>query len=249
LDEFIKYLRPIGIILARIFWRVHIIFICNNGVTVKLRTFFISIKLVDTINRSSPKKRKYTKKAIEKRNKKAEKALQKKREKAAAKKAAKEAAKANSENAPKKKFNFKFPDDVEDLLDALSVFFKELLHPIFRNTRLRFKRFSLTVASSDPADTAVRYGIISQSAAYFLTVLMGNFKLSDREVRKVKVDCDFLAEKTTIDLHMYISFGVWRIIYIIIRGAIKLLKKLMKFKVKKEPDEKSDNKNKKHKIC
>ena len=106
--------------------------------------------------------------------------------------------------------------------------------------------FNLTVASSDPADTAIRYGVISQSVAYFLAVLEGNFKLSGREIRKVKVDCDFLAEKTTFDLHMYISLGVWKILYILIRGAIKLFKRYTKFKAKKDPNK---QKNKKHKIC
>ncbi len=245
MDELIKYAIPILIILAVIFWRVHIIFICQNGVLLKLRTFFLNITLFDTTTQKKPKRRKYTKKAIDRRYKKAEKALQKKRRKAAEK----EAAKSADPKAKKKKFNFKFPDDVEDLLSALSILFGELLHPIVRNTRLRFKRFNLTVASSDPADTAVRYGIFSQAAAYFLTVLMENFKLSDREVRKVRVDCDFLAEKTTFDLHMTITFGVWKLIYVVIRGAIKLLRKLMKFRVKNDPDEESEKKHKKHKIC
>ncbi len=88
--------------------------------------------------------------------------------------------------------------------------------------------------------------MISQSVAYFLAVLEGNFKLSGREIKKVKVDCDFLAEKTTFDLHMYISLGVWKILYILIRGAIKLFKRYTKFKAKKDPNK---QKNKKHKIC
>ena len=236
MEEILKYLIPAVIILAVLFWRVHIIFVCNSALQIKLRTFFINITLFESKSIRKPKKRKYTKRAIKKRYDKAEKALQKKRKKAA----------KASEDGDGKKFNFKFPDDVEDLLDALSIFFKELLSPVFRNTRLRFKRFNLTVASSDPADTAIRYGVISQSVAYFLAILEGNFKLSGREIRKVKIDCDFLAEKTTFDLHMYISVGVWKFIYILIRGAIKLFKRYTKFKAKKDPNK---QKNKKNKIC
>lgn len=234
--EILKYLIPAVIILAVLFWRVHIIFICNGSLQIKLRTFFINITLFESKSIRKPKKRKYSKKAIKKRYDKAEKALQKKRKK-------KEEA---SEDKGSKKFDFKFPDDVEDLLDALSIFFKELLAPIFRSTRLRFKRFKLTVASNDPADTAIRYGVFSQSLAYFLAILEGNFKLSSREIRKVKIDCDFLAEKTTLDLHMYISISVWKFIYILIRAAIKLFMRYIKFKTKKDPNK---QKNKKHKFC
>ncbi len=237
MEEFFKYLIPAVIILAVLFWRVHIIFICNGSLQIKLRTFFINITLFESKGIRKPKKRKYTKRAIKKRYDKAEKALKKKR-----KKVSKESEDSDDDG----KLKFKFPDDVEDLLDALSIFFKELLSPVFRNTRLRFKRFNLTVASSDPADTAIRYGVISQSVAYFLAVLEGNFKLSGREIRKVKVDCDFLAEKTTFDLHMYLTLGVWKILYILIRGAIKLFKRYTKFKAKKDPNK---QKNKKHKIC
>ena len=234
--EILKYLIPAVIILAVLFWRVHIIFICNGSLQIKLRTFFINVTLFESKSIRKPKKRKYSKKAIKKRYDKAQKALQKKRKK-------KEEA---SEDKGSKKFNFKFPDDVEDLLDALSIFFKELLSPVFRSTRLRFKRFKLTVASNDPADTAIRYGVFSQSLAYFLAILEGNFKLSSREIRKVKIDCDFLAEKTTLDLHMYISISVWKFIYILIRGAIKLFMRYIKFKTKKDPNK---QKNKKHKFC
>ena len=234
--EILKYLIPAVIILAVLFWRVHIIFICNGSLQIKLRTFFINITLFESKSIRKPKKRKYSKKAIKKRYDKTEKALQKKRKK-------KEEA---SEDKGSKKFNFKFPDDVEDLLDALSIFFKELLSPVFRSTRLRFKRFKLTVASNDPADTAIRYGVFSQSLAYFLAILEGNFKLSSREIRKVKIDCDFLAEKTTLDLHMYISISVWKFIYILIRAAIKLFMRYIKFKTKKDPNK---QKNKKHKFC
>lgn len=240
MEEILKYLIPAVIILAVLFWRVHIIFVCNTSLLIKLRTCFINITLFESESIKRPRKRRYTKRAIKKRYNKAEKALQKKRKKAADKNA------SESDTESDKKFDFKFPDDVEDLLDALSVFFKELLNPVFRNTRLRFKRFNLTVASSDPADTAIRYGVISQSVAYFLAVLMGNFKLSSRELRKVNVDYDFLAEKTTFDLHMYISLGVWKILYILIRGAIKLFRRYTKFKTKKDPNK---QKNKKHKIC
>ena len=149
--EILKYLIPAVIILAVLFWRVHIILVCNTSLQIKLRTFFINITLFESKSIRKPKKRKYSKKAIKKRYDKAQKALQKKRKK-------KEEA---SEDKGSKKFNFKFPDDVEDLLDALSIFFKELLSPVFRNTRLRFKRFKLTVASNDPADTAIRYGVFS----------------------------------------------------------------------------------------
>ena len=99
MEEILKYLIPAVIILAVLFWRVHIIFICNGSLQIKLRTFFINITLFESKGIRKPKKRKYTKRAIKKRYDKAQKALQKKRKKVA---------EASDDGDSGKKFNFKF---------------------------------------------------------------------------------------------------------------------------------------------
>ncbi len=265
MEEFIKYFIIFAIIAAILFWRVKLIYICREGSVLKLRTCFITLTLVDTKAKKKPKKKDYTDSAIAKKRKKAEKALEKKKKKAEAKKAAKEAKKEakkkakeaakngnaeNTEETPKKKkkFAFKFPDDVEKVFDALSTLFGELLYPIIKNARIKFESFVLTVACPDPADTAVRYGIISQSVAYFLDILANSARLSDKEIGKVVLGYDFLSEKTTLDLEMSVTFSVWKLLYVILRGLVKLLMKALKFRVKEKPDP-SQEKNKKHKIC
>ncbi len=225
MGDIIGYAVALLIILLIIFWRASLIFIFKNGTTIKLRTCFITVALFDSEKKKSPKKRKYTIKALERRQKKLEKALKKRREKAAEKKVVK-----------KKRERFKFPDDVEDLLSLLSSFFGDLLFPIVRNARVRFKYFRLTVASPDPADTAVRYGILSQSVAYFLQILSENTKISGRQLRKVSLDCNFLEEKTSLELHMSATFSIWKLLFLLTRGGLRFFEKLSKFESKNSTD-------------
>ncbi len=229
------------IILLIIFWRASLIFVFKSGTLIKLRICFITITLFDSEKKKRPKKRKYTKKALERRQKKLEKTLKKKRKKAP---------EANTSKTEKKKKRprFKFPDDVEDLLSLLSSFFGDFLRPIVRNARVRFKYFRLTVASPDPADTAIRYGILSQSTAYFLQILAENTKISKRQLKKVCLDCNFLEEKTTLELHMIVSFSIWKLIFLLARGGLRFFEKLEKFRSKNNTDTKNKKKIEGHKV-
>jgi hypothetical protein len=127
-------------------------------------------------------------------------------------------------------------------LDLLSSVFSDLLLPVIANAHVRFKYFRVTVASDDPADTATRYGIISQGVAYLLQILCESTRISDRQLSKVRVEPDFLAEKSSFSLHMTASFGVWKLIATAIRGGLKVLKRLSTFKSAPNTQTKNDNK-------
>lgn len=209
------------LLLAIIFLKAKLVLLIDSSVTIKLRIMMFSFTLIGNKKRKRPKKRDYTKKSLERRQKRAQRALEKKRAKRSRK---------NSESSKKNEFSFKFPEDVEKLLDTLSSLFSDLLLPIIKNSRIRFKYFRVTVASSDPADTAIRYGVISQSVAYFLHILCENSKLSDRQLSKVRVESDFIAERSSLSLHMTASFGLWRLILTVIKGGLKVMKKLAKLR-------------------
>ena len=226
-----------------IFWRVSIVFVSDGGSSIlRLRTCFISVDLVNTRKKKRPKKRHYTEKVLERKRKKAQKALKKKRKNALKKKA------TDNETGGTKKRKFKFPDDVENLLSVLSSFFGDLLLPVVRNSRIRFKYFRLTVASPDPADTAIRYGIISQSVAYFLHILATNARVSKRQLAKVSLDCSFTEEKTTLALYMTVTLSVWKLLFLLATGAVKFFGKLGKFKSKNISDKNKDKKIEGHKV-
>ncbi len=224
--------------LLIIFWRATVIFICKNGSALKLRTCFITITLFDSRKKERPKKHKYTKKALERRKKRKEKAQEKKLKKSS----------AYPNKEKKKKFNFNFPDDVEDLLAALSSLFSDLLRPVIRIGRVKFRYFRLTVASDDPADTAIRYGVISQSVAYFLHILATNAKISKRQLGKIVLDCDFVSDKTTFELSMSVTFSVWRLLFRLIFGGHKFFGKISKLIGKDILDEQTTKKIEGHKI-
>lgn len=238
MDDFIISAVAVLIILLIIFWRASIILVYKNGTALKLRTCFVTITLVDTMKKKRLKKRKYTDKAIERRKKKEERALEKKHRRSS----------SEPEREKKKKFNFKFPDDVEAVISALSSFFGDLLLPIVKIGRVRFKYFKLTVASPDPADTAIRYGVLSQSVAYLLHILATNARVSKRQLSKVSLDCNFLEEKTSFELHMSVTFSVWRLLFLLIFKGHKFLGRLTKFKNKDISDTKTGKKIEGHRI-
>ncbi len=236
MDDIIKYL-PWAILalilLAVIFLRAKLIIIVNGDLIIRLRVLFLSFTIIGKKRKKRPSKRRYSKKAIEKRQKKALRSLKKRRSLHLFK---------GSEKESKGKLKFKFPNDIEKALDLLASLFSDLLLPVIANARVRFKYFRVTVASDDPASTAIRYGVVSQGVAYLLQVLCESTKISDRQLTKVVIEPDFLAEKSSFSLHMTASFGVWKLIATALSGGLKVFKRLSAFRGTPTTQQKNDNK-------
>ena len=105
--------------------------------------------------------------------------------------------------------------------EAVAIVVKRFTHHL----RIKVARFKVTVATNDPAVTAVTYGAASQIINVLLPILstVKNFKLPPKEQFGVAVD--FTKETPDIDIKLSFSLRVWHIADIWLRGAFGALSK------------------------
>lgn len=186
---------------------VSLVFISKESFTAKLRISFITVTLYDGRKKKRPKRRKYTKKALKKQRESVISVLSKK----------------HGLSSEDKKASFK--ETAQGTLSLLSSLFEDLIFPVVKKARVKFKYFKITVASKDPADTAILYGVLCQGVSYLLNSIANNAKISDRQLKKVKLECNFLSEKTTLEIHTIVRFNLWQLIFAIARGSSDFFEK------------------------
>lgn len=95
---------------------------------------------------------------------------------------------------------------------------KELM-PLICESLSRLKR-KLTVnhltiyylsAGSDPAKTAMNFGLASAGLGFLTAVLENNFKIKKRDVR---TNLSFTEEKSSVYIRLKMSLAIWEIVYI-----------------------------------
>lgn len=191
------------IVILIVFMRVSLVFISNDGFSAKLRISLFTFTLYDDRSEKPIRKHKYLTKALEGERKKIVAELSRAR-----------SGEANGHKSALKDL----AKDAETSLSLFSGLFENLVFPAMRNARVRFKYFNLTVASKDPADTALIYGALCPSVSYLLSVISQNAKISDRQLKKVKLECNFLEEKTKLTIHATVSISLWKLVLLMARS-------------------------------
>ena len=128
--------------------------------------------------------------------------------------------KANSQKQPQKKKGGSIHDFlpiVDLILDFLAAFGRKL-----RVNRLELK---LILAGSDPSDLAVNYGRGWAALGNLMPLLEKAFVIQKRDL---EVECDFLADKTTIIARLDLSITIGRIISLLVIRGIPILRELIK---------------------
>ena len=105
--------------------------------------------------------------------------------------------------------------------EAVAIIVKRFTHHL----RIKVARFKVTVATGDPAVTAVTYGAASQIINVLLPILstVKNFKLPPKDEFGVSVD--FTKETPDIDIKLSFSLCVWNFVDIWLRAAFGALSK------------------------
>lgn len=171
----------------------------SDGLRISARYLFVKLVLLPRIKRL--RLRDFTakrhKRALEKQRKKK---LKKGPKKAAAKKA--KAAKPR----PKRKL------DIKRLFPTLLRILKLITAKFFKRIRWKIKRINVVVATGDAAETAIAYGVVSQSLAYMLEFLDGFAKVKVARNGSVSVNADFLSEKSRAEVDIYFSISIGAIL-------------------------------------
>ena len=106
---------------------------------------------------------------------------------------------------------------VDLILDFLAAFGRKL-----RVNRLELK---LILAGSDPSDLAVNYGRGWAALGNLMPLLEKAFVIQKRDL---EVECDFLADKTTIIARLDLTITIGRIFSLLIVRGVPIVRELLK---------------------
>lgn len=213
-----------------------ILILHDDVMTLKLRICGIPITIL-------PKKEKkvklsyYSKEAMEKRRLAAiEKEKQKKlkKEKKKAKKAENAAKKQKKIDKLKQSGKYKEPkkkeksetdltlvDNINAGVAALGRFFVKFDQKL----HVDVSKIVITVATGDAATTAITYGAVLAAVASLVALLEKITNLDGMKKAEVSVKCDYIAEKTSADIHIALSLRVWHLFDFIFSAIAAFLKK------------------------
>ena len=130
--------------------------------------------------------------------------------------------KANSQKQSQKKKGGSISDFlalVDVLLDFVGMFGRRL--------RINILNLKLILAGGDPSDLAINYGRGWAALGNLMPLLDKAFVI---QKRNLEVECDFLADKTTIVAKLDLSITIGRVISLLIVGGIPIVREFIKLK-------------------
>lgn len=110
------------------------------------------------------------------------------------------------------------------VLALLRRFLRVILEKALGYLRVRVKHMRITVATGDPASTAVLFGAVNSAAIYLLEVLDRFGKLDGKRSASFSVKPDFLAKETEMDIYLVLSLTIWQVLVILYHAALDHLK-------------------------
>ncbi len=75
--------------------------------------------------------------------------------------------------------------------------------------KTEIRRLNVTVGGRDPAQCAITYGVLAQTASYLIELLDTKTKLKKLKLNSVNITCDFLSEKTVFDVDLSVKITVF----------------------------------------
>ena len=191
-------------LLLLLFTRLRVSFVYKEDVRIYLKILFLSIPLY-------PKKKKvrirdFSYKNLKKRKKKPSQV-------------------AKKETTPKKKQSF------SEQLETFTEIFTALYKRFLKYFRMDVHRLRITVATGDAAETAILYGVVSQSLSYLLAFLDRHTNFHPAYHADIGVYADFIGQKSTADCDLTFSLRVYQLIHLGLKFArVFLTKKQGKIK-------------------
>lgn len=168
----------------------------SDGLKISARYLFVKIILLPRVKRL--RLRDFT----AKRHKRALEKQRKKKLKKAQKKATVKKEKNAAAPRPKRKI------DIKRLFPTLQRILRQITAKFFKRIRWKIKRINVTVATGDAAETAITYGVVSQSLAYLLEFLDSFAKVKVARHGSVSVEPDFLAERSRAEVDICFSISI-----------------------------------------
>ncbi len=146
------------------------------------------------------------------------------------KKKAKEEKKKQKAENPKPKMTL---GEITDMTGMILAIVKTVLGKFFGHLRVKVARFKITLASGDPALTAIAYGAVTQTVSYIIALLHNSKNVRGLVRENVDIRTDFLSETPQVDIKISFSLRVWHLFHVAFSALGKLLRsKFIKNKFK-----------------
>ena len=129
-----------------------------------------------------------------------------------------------SKTAPKKAKEKKKGGSIHDFLPIVDLVL-DFLSAFGRKLRVNHLNLRLILGGSDPSDIALNYGKGWAVLGNLMPLLEKAFVIQKRDL---EVECDFLADKTTITARIDISITIGRVLSLVIVNGIPILREFLK---------------------
>ncbi len=187
----------------------------RDALSLTLRVLFVRIRIL-------PKKDK--RKRIRSMSRRKAKRIRAKLEKKAEKKRLKAKEKKQDTDKEKKRS----VKDILDTVDFALALIKTALGRFFGHLHVKVARFHITVATPDPASTALAYGALSQTLSYIEALISTNKNVKGMKKTDVSLGCDFLSDTFSADIKLSFSLRVWQLIHVALSTLLKFIKERVK---------------------
>lgn len=115
--------------------------------------------------------------------------------------------------------------DLQNLLRYLIRITFILIKKFNKSLRIDIKRFVITVATGDAAQTAIIYGAVSQAAAGLILLFERFYKIKYTHDAQTGVQADFLENHWNADLHIVFRSRLYHFISLALRAFIEYSKR------------------------
>ena len=132
--------------------------------------------------------------------------------------------KTTNKPAPKKTEKKKKGGSIHDFLPIVDLIL-DFLAAFGRKLRVNRLELKLILAGSDPSDLAVNYGRGWAALGNLMPLLEKAFVIQKRDL---EVECDFLADKTTIIARLDLTITIGRIFSLLIVRGVPIVRELLK---------------------
>lgn len=108
-------------------------------------------------------------------------------------------------------------DDLQLILKQLSI----ILSRGIKHVRVEVRRFLISVATDDAAQTAILFGAVNQAAMALLAFLDQVDKLKQTRRSRISVTADFASQKSRADIQIILTLRLWQIWDILWRTSLQ----------------------------
>ncbi len=112
-------------------------------------------------------------------------------------------------------------DDIPFYLELLKGFIGKTYESAKRGLTVKVEKLHITVATDDPAKTAISYGIISQACAYLFEFLGSLVNIKYKKNSNVAITTDFSSTETTYEMKIALSWRLYRALAILASTALR----------------------------